>query len=139
MISAFLAEDNPLVQAALGELLRRDREVSVVGTVGNGEDAVAAILELDPDVVLMDVSMPRVDGVEATRRLVNAGYAGRIVMLAARSERDRLVGALDAGAVGYLLKDESPEMFRRALSVALHSALSVDRNEGQAGIDPPGA
>lgn len=108
MIRLLLADDHTLVRAGLTELLSEADDIEVVGAAADGEEAVALASELRPEVVLMDLSMPKVDGAEATRRLAAGGDAPRVVVLTSFSDQERILAALDAGAVGYLLKDAEP-------------------------------
>ena len=118
MIRVMLAEDHALVRSGLVELLSAPDDIEVVGTASNGQEAVDAVAELAPDIVLMDISMPVMDGIEATRRITNGGEGPRVVVLTSFSDRDRILGALDAGAVGYLLKDAEPDELVRAVRAA---------------------
>ena len=118
MIRVAIVDDHALVRAGLEELLSADDEIDVVATAADGEQAAEIVASEEPDVVLMDLSMPNVDGVEATKRIVASGAAARIVVLTSFAEHDRVLAALDAGAVGYLLKDAEPEELRRAVRAA---------------------
>ncbi len=118
MIRVLLAEDHAVVRAGLERLLSGAEGIEVVAAVSDGEEAVAAARETSPDVVLCDLSMPTVDGIEATRRIVADDREARVVILTAFSERDRILGALDAGAIGYLLKDADPEELLEAVRAA---------------------
>jgi DNA-binding NarL/FixJ family response regulator len=118
MIRVAIVDDHTLVRAGLEELLETDPEIEVVGTAADGSEGIALIEREAPDVVLMDLSMPGVDGVEVTRQIVASGATARVVALTSFAERDRVLAALDAGAVGYLLKDSEPEELRRAIRAA---------------------
>ncbi|MEP6665327.1 MAG: response regulator transcription factor [Nocardioidaceae bacterium] len=112
MITVVLVDDHALVRRGLEQLLTADPDIEVIGTASDGEEAVAVTLEKCPDVVLMDLQMPNVDGVEATRRIVREyprDKTVQVVVLTSFSDTERIVAALDAGAVGYLLKDTEPE------------------------------
>ncbi|MBS1846382.1 MAG: response regulator transcription factor [Actinobacteria bacterium] len=109
MIRLLLAEDHAVVRAGIEALLAAADDIEVIGAVGDGEEAVARAAELEPDVVLIDLSMPRLDGIAATARIVAARPDARVVVLTAFADRERILGALDAGALGYLLKDSTPE------------------------------
>jgi DNA-binding NarL/FixJ family response regulator len=109
MIRVLLAEDHPVVRAGIESLLAVAEDIEVAGAVGDGEEAVAAAAELRPDVVLIDLSMPRLDGIAATGRILAERPDAKVVVLTAFADRERILGALDAGALGYLLKDSSPE------------------------------
>ena len=118
MIRVVLAEDHAVVRNGLVELLAGAEDVEVVATAADGEQALASVEELQPDVVLMDISMPKVDGIRATASIAQADPDVRVVMLTAFSDRDRVVSALDAGAVGYLLKDAEPDEVLEAIRAA---------------------
>jgi DNA-binding NarL/FixJ family response regulator len=109
MIRLLLAEDHPVVRAGLERLLANENDIELVGAARNGEEAVELADEIRPDVVLMDLSMPVMDGIEATRRITNAHKGSiRVVILTSFSDREEIMAALDAGASGYLLKDAEP-------------------------------
>ncbi len=118
MISVLVAEDHAVVRAGLERLLSGADGIEVVGAASDGEEAVAIADAKRPDVVLCDLSMPVIDGIEATRRIVADNPEARVVVLTAFSERDRILGALDAGAIGYLLKDADPEELLEAVHAA---------------------
>lgn len=109
MIRVLLVEDHGLVRAGLERLLARIEDVEVVGGAADGAEAIRLAAETTPDVVLMDLSMPNVDGIEATREIVAATPDAQVVVLTSVTDRERILAALDAGAVGYLLKDSEPE------------------------------
>ena len=118
-IRLLIVDDHPLVRRGLRQLFDAEPDCDVVDDVGGGEEAVAAALATAPDVVLMDVSMPGVDGIEATRRLLAAQPQARVVMLTSFSDHERVIEALDTGAVGYILKDaESDELLRGVRAAA---------------------
>jgi DNA-binding NarL/FixJ family response regulator len=118
MIRVLLAEDHAVVRAGLEELLEGSDDIEVVGSAADGPDAVALVAELQPTVVLCDLSMPGFDGIEATSRILEQSPETRVVILTAFSDPDRIRGALDAGAVGYLLKDADPEELFGAVRAA---------------------
>ena len=107
-IRVLIVDDHPLVRRGLTSLLNGAGGIEVVGAAADGEEAVASVVEEHPDVVLMDVSMPGMDGMEAARRLLEAVPGTRVVMLTSFSQRDVVVEAFDSGAVGFLLKDAEP-------------------------------
>lgn len=108
MIRVLLAEDHNLVRAGLQRLLATAPDIEVVGEARDGAEAIDLAAASRPDVVLMDLSMPNVDGIEATRAIVTANEDVQVVVLTSLSDRERILAALDAGAVGYLLKDAEP-------------------------------
>jgi DNA-binding NarL/FixJ family response regulator len=118
VIRVLLAEDHALVRAGLKQLLTGIDEIEVVGAAADGEQAVALAAEVRPDVILMDLSMPNLDGIEATRRIVQANAGAQVVVLTSMTDRSRILAALDAGAVGYLLKDAEPEEVIRGVHAA---------------------
>jgi DNA-binding NarL/FixJ family response regulator len=109
VIRVLLAEDHALVRAGVERLLATVGDIEVVGTAANGLEAVALASEHRPDVVLMDISMPELNGVEATRQIVAANEDVNVVVLTSFADRAEIEAALDAGAIGYLLKDAEPE------------------------------
>jgi DNA-binding NarL/FixJ family response regulator len=115
MITLAIADDHPVVRDALEGLLDSVEDITVVGTAADGGEAVAVALETSPDVILIDLEMPVLDGIEAIRRLKAAGSTARIVVLTTFSDRERILGALDAGALGYLLKDADPDEIIRGV------------------------
>jgi DNA-binding NarL/FixJ family response regulator len=109
MINVVLADDHAMVRLGLEQLLAGADGIEVVGSAADGAQAVTMVLELRPDVVLMDLQMPGIDGVAATRQIVASGAESQVVVLTSFSDSERIVAALDAGAIGYLLKDTEPE------------------------------
>ncbi len=108
MIRVLLVDDHALVRAGLAALLDAAEGMSVVGQAADGAEALQAADELEPTVVLMDLSMPVMDGVTATRELLARRPGTAVVVLSSFSEHARVRGAIDAGAIGYLLKDSEP-------------------------------
>jgi DNA-binding NarL/FixJ family response regulator len=117
-IRILVADDHDVVRRGLTALLDGTDGFAVVGAAADGEEAVALAGEHEPDVVLMDLSMPGVDGIEATRRLMAERPDSRVVVLTSFSDRERILDALDAGAVGYLLKDAEPDELLRGIEAA---------------------
>lgn len=118
MIRVLVAEDHAIVRSGLIELLGGADDVEVVGAAAHGEEAVALVKQARPDIILMDISLPGIDGIEATKTIVEGDPEVRVVMLTAFSDRDRVLAALDAGAVGYLLKDAEPKELFDAVRAA---------------------
>jgi len=108
MIRVLIVDDHAVVRAGLEWLLSSVDDFTVIGSAEDGEQAVAAALEHRPDVVLMDLSMPNMGGIAATEAIMAAELDVRVVVLTSYSDRDQILNALDAGAVGYLLKDADP-------------------------------
>ena len=109
MIRVMLVDDHSMVRHGLQQLLDGVADLEVVASTSDGGQAANLAREHSPDVVLMDLQMPTVDGVVATRSIVAEVPDARVVVLTSFSDRERIVAALDAGAVGYLLKDAEPE------------------------------
>ena len=105
MIRVLLADDQALVRAGFRLILDLEDDMEVVGEAGDGREAVAVARELAPDVVLMDVRMPEMDGIEATRRLARAGCRARVLVLTTFDADEYVYEAMKAGASGFLLKD----------------------------------
>ncbi|HXR21256.1 MAG TPA: response regulator transcription factor [Acidimicrobiales bacterium] len=126
-IRVLVADDQRVIREGLGALLALLDGVEVVGAAGDGEEALELASELHPDVVLMDLRMPRCDGVEATRRLLNHDPNIKVLMLTTYADDRSVIDALRAGARGYLTKDAGAEEIQRALE---------QLTQGQAAIDP---
>jgi DNA-binding NarL/FixJ family response regulator len=108
-IRVVLVDDHAVIRAGLAQLLAGTDDISVVGMAANGAEALAVVREIRPDVVLMDLQMPEVDGVAATRMIMAEDLGVDVLVLTSFSDGERIVAALDAGAVGYLLKDADPD------------------------------
>jgi DNA-binding NarL/FixJ family response regulator len=108
-ISVVLVDDHAVVRTGLAQLLSGAPDIEVVGQAADGAEAIEVVRATRPDVVVMDLQMPGMDGVDATRVIVTEGLGSEVVVLTSYSDSSRIVAALDAGAVGYLLKDADPE------------------------------
>jgi DNA-binding NarL/FixJ family response regulator len=125
--TVLIADDQRVVREGLTMVLGLMPGVEIVGSARDGEEAIALVQQLQPDVVLMDLRMPRCDGVEATRRLTQTGTATKVVVLTTYADDHSVIQALRAGACGFLTKDAgSPE-----IAAALEAA-----KRGEAAIDP---
>src|SRR5580704_1798570 len=125
-IRVLVADDQRVVREGLALVLGLLAEVEVVGCACDGDEAVALAAELLPDIVLMDLRMPRCDGIEATRRLRERVPDTRIVILTTYADDRSVVDALRAGARGYLTKDAGGEEIRRALRQVLDDHAAID-------------
>jgi DNA-binding NarL/FixJ family response regulator len=114
-IRVMICDDHALFRRGLIMVLESEEGIEVVGEAEDGEEAVASVEDLAPDVVLMDVRMPRVSGIEATRRIAEVVPAAKILMLTVSDEEDDLYDAIKAGATGYLLKEISIEEVATAI------------------------
>ena len=126
MIRVVIADDHAVVRAGLAQLLATFADVELVGAAADGEEAVRLCAEHRPHVVLMDLEMPVLDGIEATGRIKATDPEVAIVVLTSFSDRERIVRALDAGAVGYLLKDAEPAELARAIQAAARGEAPLD-------------
>jgi DNA-binding NarL/FixJ family response regulator len=127
VIRVLVADDQKVVRDGLAMLLGLLDGIEVIGTAVDGADAVRQALAVEPDIVLMDLNMPTVDGVEATRRLVEAGARARVVVLTTYADDDWVFRALQAGARGFLTKDAGAEEIQQAITTVA---------AGQAQLDP---
>lgn len=126
-VRVLVADDQRVVREGLVTMLELLPDIEVVGAAGDGEQTLALVERRRPQVVLMDLGMPRVDGIEATRRIAQTYPSTRVVVLTTFADEHSIVGALRAGAVGYLTKDAGREQIARAV----HAAAA-----GQAVLDP---
>ena len=126
MIRVLVVDDHAMVRTGLVAMLAADGDIEVVAQAADGRAAVTEALAATPDVVLMDLSMPVVDGVEATRSVLAALPSTRIVVLTTFADQDRVRRALAAGAVGYQLKDAEPETLRDAVRAAAKGNVPLD-------------
>ena len=126
MIRVVLADDHRLVRDGLEKLLSAAPDVQVVGTAADGAEAVTLAESTRPDVVLMDLVMPGMDGVEATRQITSSCPEVQVVVLTSFSDRERILDALHAGAIGYLLKDVDPADLLRGIQVAARGESPLD-------------
>jgi len=119
IIRVVLVDDQELIRFGIGSLLERDPQITVVAEAEEGRQGLSVVAREIPDVVLMDIRMPEVDGLEATRRIVADPKLAdvRVVVLTTFDEDELVLGAIRAGAAGFLLKDTSPDDLRRAIHV----------------------
>ncbi len=114
-IEVLIADDHPVVRQGLRALLELEEDIEVVGEAGDGVEAVEKVMELMPDVVLMDLVMPELDGVVTTGRIKEISPKIRVLVLTSYAEDERVFGAMKAGATGYLLKDVEPRDLIQAI------------------------
>jgi DNA-binding NarL/FixJ family response regulator len=132
MIRLLIADDHAVVRSGLEQLVATFEDVELVGTAANGDEAVERSRLAEPDVVLMDLEMPVLDGIEATRRIAAAQPHVAVVVLTSFSDREQILQALDAGAVGYLLKDAEPDEIAKAVRAAAGGGAPLDPRAGRA-------
>jgi DNA-binding NarL/FixJ family response regulator len=123
VIRVLIADDHPLMRKGLTDILQDVDGIEVVGAAEDGAAAVALAYAVQPDIVLMDISMPGMDGIEATEKLMEMESAARVVVLTSYSEREKITEALAAGAVSYLTKDSPPDAVIRAIRSAASSRV----------------
>jgi DNA-binding NarL/FixJ family response regulator len=126
MIRVLLADDHGVIRDGLGRLIEGLDGVELVGTASDGAEAIERARELRPDVILMDLDMPRMDGIEATRRIIAEEPKAAVLVLTAFSDRPRILGALEAGACGYLLKDVASGEVAEGIRAAARGESPLD-------------
>ena len=152
-IRVVLADDFPMVRIGIRSLLERAADIQVVGEAANGEEVLAMVREINPDVLVLDIKMPRMDGVDVVRNLKSESVSLRILALSAYAEKEFVLSLFEIGVDGYLLKDEAPDMivdavrsiakggqgwFSRRVAAALAGYLK-DGGRSYPEADPPGA
>jgi DNA-binding NarL/FixJ family response regulator len=135
MIRVLIADDHGVVRDGLGRLVDALDDVELVAAAADGEEAVERCRESRPDVVLMDLDMPRVDGIEATRRITANHPDTAVLVLTSFSDRPRILGAVEAGACGYLLKDASSEEVAEGIRAAARGESPLDPRAARAVLD----
>ncbi len=121
-IKVFLADDHAVVRDGLRALLEAEVNISVIGDASNGREAVRQVQRLDPDVVVMDIAMPKLNGIEATHQIHETCPSTRVVILSMHSSKEHIFQALQAGAYGYLLKESAGQEVVRAVR-KVHSGV----------------
>jgi NarL family two-component system response regulator LiaR len=124
-IQVLLVDDHAIVRDGIRSLLKTQPDIEVVGEANNGQDAVSMAESLQPDLVLMDLVMPGMDGIEAIRRIVDGQPESRILVLTSFSAEDKVFPAIKAGAMGYLLKDCDSEELVRAIHQVFRGESSI--------------
>ena len=125
VIRVLLADDHRVVRAGLRAVLGTARDISVVGEANNGREAVEMAAQLQPDVVVMDVAMPELDGISATKEIIAAANGSRVLFLSMHAEQEYLVPVMEAGASGYLLKTEADRELVNAVRAVAHGDIYV--------------
>jgi len=125
-IRVLVTEDHDIVRKGICALLVTESQIDVVGEARDGEEAIRAAQSLHPDVILMDLVMPGIDGLEATRRIVAEQPDARVLVLTSFAGDDKLFPAIEAGALGYLLKDSTPEDLIAAIQQVYRGESSLD-------------
>ncbi len=126
MIRVVVVDDHVVVRSGLEQLLATTTDIQLVGTASNGIEALDVVEALDPDVVLMDLSMPELDGVEATRRITERFPRTRVLVLTSFSDQTRILEALAASADGYLLKHAEPDEIAAGIRTVFEGGSPLD-------------
>jgi len=125
-ITVLIVDDHSVVRQGLRTFLGSETGIEVVGEAADGAEAVEKARELVPDVVLMDIVMPGLNGIAATRQIAEISPTTRVLILTSFGEDDKVFPALKAGATGYLLKDATPEQLARAIRSVASGVVSLD-------------
>jgi DNA-binding NarL/FixJ family response regulator len=148
-ITVFLADDHRMVREGFRLLLETQSDIKVVGEVGNGREAVRQVIKLAPDIMLMDIAMPELNGIEATKQIIEARSTAKIIILSMYSTTQHIFQALKAGAKGYILKESAGDDIIKAVR-AVHSGKTflcdeitemvvgdyIEKREGTVSDDP---
>jgi DNA-binding NarL/FixJ family response regulator len=132
MIRVLLADDHGVIRDGLGRLIAALDDIELIGTASDGREAVARATELEPDVVLMDLDMPGMDGIEATRQVLENRPRTAVLVLTSFSDRPRILGAIEAGACGYLLKDVDAGDVAAGIRAAARGESPIDPRAARA-------
>jgi len=124
VIKVLVAEDHLITRQGICRLLEDERDLTVIGEASDGEEAVQMVTEMQPDVVIMDIAMPKLNGIEATRQIKLIRPATAVLILSAYDDDEYVFGLVEAGAAGYLLKTASGEEVTRAIR-AVHKGEPV--------------
>ena len=135
MIRVVIADDHAVVRSGLESLLDTAGDIAVVGAAADGGEAIELVARVEPDVVLMDLSMPGVDGVAATAAITRAHPDVSVVVLTSFAEPSRITAALEAGAIGYQLKDAAPDELIAAVRAAAAGGAPLDPRAARVLLD----
>jgi len=125
VIRVLLVDDHTVVRTGLRAVLATARDISVVGEASNGREAVAFAERLKPDVVVMDLTMPEMDGTTATKAIVASGLGAKVLVLTMHAEEDYLIPVMEAGASGYLVKTDADRELANAIRSVAHGDIHV--------------
>lgn len=108
-ISVLIVDDHELIREGIKQILELEKDISVIGQAGNGEDAFSMAEELNPDVILLDINMPKLNGIEALRKFKDMGIKSKVIILTIHEDREYILKTLKLGANGYILKDSNAD------------------------------
>jgi len=137
MITVLIADDHPVVRQGLQVLLSVQDDIEVVGEAADGGQALAMAAQLAPDVILLDLKLPVMDGIAVLRELRDSGLAARVLVLTSAADRDLVTLAVQAGAAGFLYKDVDPDALVRALR-SVHDGNTLLASEAAGSLLRPG-
>lgn len=123
--SILLVDDHPMMRRGMRQLLELEDDLQVIGEAGNGEEALALVPQLAPELIMLDNNMPQLNGIETLKRLRQEGYAGKVLLFTVSDAEEDVRDALQYGADGYLLKDMEPETLIRQVREVLAGDLVV--------------
>jgi DNA-binding NarL/FixJ family response regulator len=126
-IKILLAEDHKILRAGIKNLLQNEKEITLIGEADNGIDALKMAMELKPDIVLMDIGMPGLNGIEATKQIYENTDSIKVIALSMHTEREYVIGMFKAGATGYLLKDCSYDELIEAINSVYDNKNYISR------------
>lgn len=114
-ISVMLVDDHDLIREGIKQILELEDDIDVIGQANNGEDAIQEAVEYNPNVILLDINMPKMNGIDVLRRLKDLGVRSRVIMLTIHDDREYILETMKIGADGYILKDSDAESLVRAI------------------------
>ena len=123
-IKLLIADDHSLIREGITKILSLEPKITVVGEAADGEEAIARVSELHPDIILMDLNMPRLSGIEATKQIINLYPEVKIIALTVHDEDERIFEVIKAGVSGYILKDVDPDSLIQTI-LSVHAGETV--------------
>ena len=114
-ISVMIADDHALIREGIKQILELENDITVIAQAGDGEEAIEKALELKPEVILLDINMPKVNGIEALRRFKDLGISSKVIMLTIHEDKEYIYETIKIGANGYVLKDSEADSLIKAI------------------------
>ncbi|WP_313758424.1 response regulator transcription factor [Tissierella sp.] len=115
IISVIIADDHALIREGIKQILELEKDITVIGQAGNGEEAFIMAMELNPDIILLDINMPKLNGIEALKKFKDMGIKSKIIILTIHEDKEYILKTLKLGANGYMLKDSSADSLIRGI------------------------